>query len=141
MWRRYCGVEVGLYKYFAEFRQKVALYVDQKLLTGTMPTLLQHLDCDGSWSVSDCRALISELTEIKAVFQKEPPSKEIQNLKENVSKFFGITPKNLFECFVDTDCEFLIDRLLERGSYIRQSAGTSGKYYYDCCYGTGTVDF
>ena len=74
-----CGVEVGLYKYFAEFRQKVALYVDQKLLTGTMPTLLQHLDCDGSWSVSE----------------------------------FGITPKNLFECFADTDCEFLIDRLLE----------------------------
>lgn len=108
-----CGVEVGLYKYFAEFRQKVALYIDQKLLTGTMPTLLQHPDCDGSWSVSDCRALISELTEIKEVFQKEPPSKEIQNLKENMFKFFGITPKNLFECFVDTDCEFLIDRFLE----------------------------
>ena len=76
-----CGVEVGLYKYFAEFRQKVTLYVDQKLLTGTMSTLLQHPDCNGSWSVSDCRALVSELTEIKEVFQKEPPSKEIQNLK------------------------------------------------------------
>ena len=64
-----------------------------------------------------------------------------QRICDYLSKFFGITPKNLFECFVDTDCEFLIDRLLERGSYIRQSAGTSGKYYYDCCYGTGIADF
>jgi Fe-S-cluster containining protein len=51
--------------------------------------------------------------EIKAVFQQEPPLKEIQNRKENIFKFYGIVPKNLFECFVDTDCEFLIDRLLE----------------------------
>ena len=108
-----CGVEVGLYKYFAEFRQKVAIFVDYNRFTNKMPTLLQHLDCDGSWSVSDCKILINELTEIKEVFQKEPPSKEVQNLKESVFRFYGITPKNLFECFVDTDCEFLIDRLLE----------------------------
>lgn len=108
-----CGVEVGLYKYFAAFRQNVALFVDEKRLTNTMPTLLQHPDCDGSWSVSDCKALINELTEIKEVFQKEPPSKEVYDLKKDVFKFWGITPKNLFECFVDTNCEFLIDRLLE----------------------------
>jgi Fe-S-cluster containining protein len=108
-----CGVEVGLYKYFAEFRQKVAIFVDDNRFTNKMPTLLQHLDCDGNWSVSDCKILINELMEIKAVFQQEPPLKEIQNLKENIFKFYGIVPKNLFECFVDTDCEFLIDRLLE----------------------------
>lgn len=107
-----CGVEVGLYQYFAEFRQKVAIFVDNNRFTNKMPTLLQHSDCDGNWSVSDCRILINELTEIKAVFQQEPPLKEIQNLKKDIFKFYGIVPKNLFECFVDTDCEFLIDRLL-----------------------------
>jgi len=33
--------------------------------------------------------------------------------KQDIFKFFGITPKNLFECFVDSDCEFLIDRMIE----------------------------
>ena len=107
-----CGVEVGLYKYFVEFRQKVAVFVDSNRFTNKMPTLLQHPDCDGSWSVSDCKLLINELMEIKEVFQQEPPLKEIQDLKEDIFKFFGITPQNLFECFVDTNCEFLIDRLL-----------------------------
>ena len=107
-----CGVEVGLYKYFAEFRQKVAVFVDNNRFTNKMPTLLQHPDCDGSWSVSDCKLLINELTEIKEVFQQEPPLKEIQDLKEDIFRFYGITPQNLFECFVDTNCEFLLDRLL-----------------------------
>ena len=108
-----CGVEVGLYQYFTEFRQRVAVFVDSNRFSNKMPTLLQHLDCDGSWSVSDCKTLIHELTEIKTVFQQEPPLKEIQNLKEDIFKFYGITPQNLYECFVDTDCEFLLDRLLE----------------------------
>ena len=99
-----CGVEVGLYKYFAEFRQKVAVFVDNNRFTNKMSTLLQHSDCDGSWSVSDCKLLINELTEIKEVFQQEPPLKEIQNLKEDIF--------NLFECFVDNICEFFFDRLL-----------------------------
>ena len=107
-----CEVEVELYKYFAEFRQKVAAFVDDNRFTSKMPTLLQHLDCDGSWSVSDCKLLINELTEIKEVFQQEPPITEIQNLKKDIFKFFGITPQNLFECFIDTNCEFLVDRLL-----------------------------
>ena len=108
-----CGAEVGLYQYFAEFRQKVAVFVDAGRFSGSMPTLLQHPDHDGSWSVTDCERLTKELTEIKEVFQQEPPLEEIRDLKKDVFKFFGITPQNLFECFVDTDCEFLIDRLLD----------------------------
>lgn len=107
------GVEVGLYSYFAEFRQRVASFVDQKRLFNKMPTLLHHLDCDGSWSVAECKTLINELGEIKELFQQEPPSKEVQSLKESVFTLYGITPQNLFECFIDSDCEFLIDRLIE----------------------------
>jgi len=106
------GVEIGLYSYFAEFRQRVARFVDQNRFVSKMPTLLHHPDCDGSWSVAECKTLIIELNEIKELFQQEPPSKEVQSLKENVFKLYGITPQNLFECFIDSDCEFLIDRLI-----------------------------
>ena len=119
-----CGVEVGLYQYFGDFRDTVAQYTkkglisrfikpDRKIFSSKMPTLLNHSDCDGSWSVQDCKLLKAELEEIKQVFCEEPPSAKIIASKQDIFQFFGITPKNLFECFVDSDCEFLIDRLIE----------------------------
>ena len=108
-----CGLEVGLYKYFAEFRGLVAQYVDSGKFMSSMSTLLNHLDCDGSWNVRECRQLKAELEEIKQVFMKEPLSPQIAALKQDIFKFYGIKPKNLFECFIDSDCEFLIDRLIE----------------------------
>ena len=56
---------------------------------------------------------LKELEEIKQVFLEEPPSAKIIASKQDIFQFFGITPQNLFECFVDSDCEFLIDRLIE----------------------------
>lgn len=35
------------------------------------------------------------------------------DLKSDIFKFFGVTPRDLFECFVDTNCEFLIERLTQ----------------------------
>lgn len=107
-----CGVEVGLYSYFAEFRQRVASFIDQNRLINKMPTLLHHPDCDGSWNVDECVQLKKELEEIKEVFIKEPVSPSIIALKQDIFKFYGIQPQNLFECFIDSDCEFLIDRLI-----------------------------
>ncbi len=118
-----CGVEVGLYRYFEEFRSKVSQYTNKgticKLLkrkskfTLPMTTLLNHSDCDGSWNVSECVQLKRELEEIKQVFIQEPPDSSTMELKQDIFKFYGIRPQNLFECFVDSDCEFLIDRLIE----------------------------
>ena len=118
-----CGVEVGLYRYFEEFRGRVSQYTNKgiisKLLrrnnkfTLPMATLLNHSDCDGSWNVDECAQLKMELEEIKKVFTQEPPDFSIIELKQDIFKFYGITPKNLFECFVDSDCEFLIDRLID----------------------------
>lgn len=107
------GVEVGRYQYFAEFRKQVAIFVDEGRFKSKMPTLLQHSDCDGVWKVSQCKQLLKELEEIGRVMKQEPSNQEIQNLKGNIFKSFGVTPHNLFECFVDTNCEFLIDRLTE----------------------------
>ena len=78
-----------------------------------MATLLIHSDCDGSWNVDECVQLKMELEEIKEVFTQEPPDFSIIELKQDIFKFYGITPKNLFECFVDSDCEFLVDRLID----------------------------
>jgi len=117
------GVEVGLYQYFEEFRKLVSKYAGKgfvsKLLkrgnhfSFSMQTLLNHSDCDGSWSVGDCARLKKELEEIKQVFTKEPPNPSIIAFKQDIFKSFGIAPKNLFECFADSDCEFLIDRMIE----------------------------
>lgn len=118
-----CGVEVGLYSYFGAFRDTVSKFTSKgvvaKLLGRKnkfalpMTTLLNHSDCDGSWSVDECGQLKKELEEIKQTFMKEPPDFSIIELKQDIFKFYGIKPDNLFECFVDSDCEFLIDRLIE----------------------------
>ena len=78
-----------------------------------MTTLRKQSDCDGSWNVYECVQLKMELQEIKQVFMNEPPDLSIIKLKQDIFKFYGIKPENLFECFIDSDCEFLIDRLLE----------------------------
>ena len=118
-----CGVEVGLYEYFEAFRNAVSKYTNKGFAAKffkskskfslPMTTLLHHSDCDGSWSVDECTQLQKELEEIKQVFVNEPVDFSIFELKQDIFKFFGIKPKNLFECFVDSDCEFLIDRLME----------------------------
>lgn len=117
-----CGVEVGLYKYFDEFRNLVSKYAGKGLFSKlfkrsnkfslSMATLLNHSDCDGSWTVNECVQLKKELEEIKNVFVGEPPDPVIIAYKQDIFKYFGITPHNLFECFVDSDCELLIDRLI-----------------------------
>lgn len=116
------GVEVGPYSYFGEFRDRVSQYGGKGLVAKflkrknkfslPMTTLLNHSDCDGSWSASECAQLKKELLEIKQVFIKEPPDPAIIALKQEVFELFGVKPQNLFECFIDTDCEFLIDQLI-----------------------------
>ena len=70
-----CGVEVGLYRYFQELRDTAARFTPKGpiarlvrpgsgKLSSQMPTLLIHSDCDGSWSVSECKALKLELEEL-----------------------------------------------------------------------------
>ena len=107
------GVEVGLYRYFGMFRDTIAHAVKKRKIPSPMTTLLVHPDCDGIWSVKDCRCLLQELEEIKEYLLGEPPSQEIVEEKKDVFRFYGMTPKNLFECFVDSDCEPLVDRLID----------------------------
>lgn len=117
------GVEVGLYEYFETFRITISKYTKKGLVPKVfkrkskfslpMTILLNHSDCDGSWNADECVQLKLELQEIKQVFTNEPPDLSIIELKQDIFKFYGIKPENLFECFIDSDCEFLIDRLID----------------------------
>lgn len=106
------GVEIWRYQYFGDFRDLAAEFVRKRKVGSSMTTLLNHSDCDGVWSVKDCRLLLQELKELGDAFRKEPPLQRIIDWKQDVFRLYGITPQNLFECFVDSDCEFLIDRLI-----------------------------
>ena len=75
-----CGVEVGLYSYFGEFRDLVSKFTNKDFLSRVlkrkskfslpMTTLLNHSDCDGSWNVDECVHLKMELQEIKTDIHK-----------------------------------------------------------------------
>lgn len=106
------GVEVWRYQYFGDFRDLAAEFVRLGKVSSPMTTLLNHPDCEGVWSVKDCKLLIQELEELGAVFQKEPPLQRIIDQRQEVFRLYGVVPQNLFECFVDSDCEPLIDRLI-----------------------------
>ena len=102
-----CGVEVGLYSYFGEFRDLVSKFTNKDFLSRVlkrkskfslpMTTLLNHSDCDGSWNVDECVHLKMELQEIKQIFINEPPDLSIIELKQDIFKFNGVKPENLFD--------------------------------------------
>lgn len=107
-----CGLEVGWYDYFSRFRRQVAYLVDQDRFSSDMSILLRHVDCDGVWTPQECEKLLGELAEIREVFCTLPPSEEIYEQKAGVFQMYGIAPRNLNECFVDPDCECLVDRMI-----------------------------
>jgi hypothetical protein len=61
--------DVGHYSDFACFRDTIARYLD----ADRCPTLMQHSDCDGEWTLAEISLLEQELREIGAAFQKLPP--------------------------------------------------------------------
>ena len=60
------GVEVWRYQYFGDFRDLAAGFVRKRKVASSMTTLLNHPDCNGIWSVKDCKKLLSELEELGA---------------------------------------------------------------------------
>ena len=103
------GVEVGLYEYFEAFRSTISQYTNKGLVSRAFKRKSKF----SLPSADECVQLKLELQEIKQVFTNEPPNFSIIELKQDIFKFYGIKPENLFECFIDSDCEFLIDRLID----------------------------
>ena len=61
--------DVGHYSDFGCFRDTIARHLDPD----RFPTLMEHSDCDGEWTLEELPALEHELQEIGAAFRKLPP--------------------------------------------------------------------
>lgn len=67
------GVDVGPYEAFNQFRDCVIRELERGVVGARFPTLMNHSDCDGEWTVSDCAALRDELRTIAVELRERPP--------------------------------------------------------------------
>ena len=107
------GVALGAYSDFGNFRDTVATALEGGRVGSRFPVLMLHSDCDGEWSVDDCRKLEIELETISAELKVQPPRKLFSEWQQGVAKRIGLNPTNLYDCFMDVDGEPLLERLLD----------------------------
>lgn len=105
------GVEVGSYADFNFFRDAVVAVVEEGNRGSKCPTLQNHHDSDGQWSLEEAASLIRELELIGKGLSEKPPVEFNSPWKKTVAASIGLLPRNLLECFFDVDGEPLVDRL------------------------------
>jgi immunity protein 70 of polymorphic toxin system len=105
------GVEVGSYADFNFFREGVVATVEEGRPGSVCPVLINHSDCDGSWSPAQAASLMLELAIIERTMKEYPPVTFNSSWKEEVARTSGIVPTNFLECFFDVDGEPLLARL------------------------------
>jgi hypothetical protein len=98
---------VGHYSDFGCFRDTI----DRHLGSDAYPTVMQHSDCDGEWSLAEIPLLEEELREIGAAFQKLPPEEPIGAFEHTAENRMGAV--SLYDCFHDVDGENLFEALLD----------------------------
>jgi hypothetical protein len=103
------GVEAGPYADFNALRHTILQEFGGA--AAAFPTLLGHSDCDGEWSPSDCVLLGRELAGIAAALKQRPAIGFPSVWQAEVARSIGLNPRNAFECFIDVDGQFLLDRL------------------------------
>jgi Immunity protein 70 len=106
------GVEVGSYSDFDCFRNTVTELLEGGDSGSKFPTLNNHSDSDGEWSLSECVSLKHELMEIATSFQQLPSVQFGAEWQLQVGKLLGLKPTSLYDSFIDVDGESLIERLL-----------------------------
>jgi Immunity protein 70 len=98
--------DVGHYSDFGCFRNTIARCLDARLF----PTLMEHSDCDGEWSLADIPILERELQTIGAAFQEYPPEEPVGAF-EHCSDY-RVDAKSLYDCFHSVNGENLIEAIL-----------------------------
>jgi hypothetical protein len=98
--------DVGHYSDFGCFRDTIAT----KLGAKGYPTLMQHSDCDGEWTLSEVAILERELRDIGDRFKRLPPE-EPKGAFEHAAEYRE-GAKSLYECFHDVNGENLFESLL-----------------------------
>lgn len=107
------GLEIGSYDDFGFFRDAVVAALEDGVPGSRFPTLIQHSDCDGEWTPTEAKALLSELEIITVEFAAMPPVTLPEGWRVDVAKVFGIKPASFYDCFFDIDGEPLLERLIE----------------------------
>lgn len=105
------GVDVGAYSDFGRFRDVIGESLEARRIGLRFPTLMLHSDCDGQWSVDECKLLVRELATIADALKALPPKPFPDNWQRNAADQAGLVPKNLYDCFTDVDGENLIERI------------------------------
>jgi hypothetical protein len=105
------GVEVGSYADFGVLRDTVRDRLEGGVHGARFPTLMLHSDCDGEWSPDEAKALRRELEEIDRALAALPAVPLEEGWQREVARMFGVSPRNLAECFFDVDGEPLLARL------------------------------
>ncbi|HEV7693775.1 MAG TPA: Imm70 family immunity protein [Hyphomonadaceae bacterium] len=105
------GVELGLYADYNALRDHVVDTLEDERAGSRFPTFVMHSDCDGEWSVSDCRKLTAELATIAAEMKSQPAIPFGSAWQKMVAKSIGLTPGSAFESFIDVDGEFAVERI------------------------------
>jgi len=106
--------DVGHYSDFGCFRDTIARHLD----ADRYPTLMEHSDCDGEWTLAEIPALERELHEIAAKFKKLPPEGPA-NAFEHTSEY-RVGAKSLYDCFHNVNGDNLFEALLELCSVAKQ---------------------
>jgi Immunity protein 70 len=99
--------DVGHYSDFGCFRDTIARHLDAK----RYPTLMQHSDCDGEWTLIEIPSLERELHAIEAAFRKLPPEEPSGAFEHTAEYRAGA--KSLYDCFHTVDGEYLFEAILE----------------------------
>lgn len=107
------GVEVGAYSEYGAFLDQIIATCEGGRAGTKYPLLTMHSDCDGEWTVDQCRELEVALTDIARRFRDLPPREFPSLAQSQVAKSTGFKPSNLAECFLDVDGEPLLDRLID----------------------------
>lgn len=105
------GIEVGTYDDFDKFREEIHRRLEPGEDWGArFPTLLQHSDSDGEWTVAECRTLRDELTAIRTEFVAidAPP---YTGWQAEAAGHAGHRATDLATYFIDVDGEILLDRM------------------------------
>ena len=98
--------DVGHYSDFGCFRDTITRHLDP----ARYPTLMQHSDCDGEWTLAEVPRLEQELREIGAAFHKLPPEEPRGAFEHTAEYRAGAT--SLYDCFHSVDGENLFEAIL-----------------------------
>jgi hypothetical protein len=100
------GWVFGHYSDFGFFRDKI----NEKLFAKQFPTLMNHSDCDGEWSVSDLPTLKNELQLVANHFKTLPPELPQKAFEHSVE--FHKSASTLYDCFHNVDGENVFEALI-----------------------------